>query len=191
MRFSVYIVLIISFVLLQSCVTDPRIVAEQQKAKIAKQSLKETPKWFKKLPKKKKVLYAKGTAVSGDMQLSIDKAKIAAKRSLAEKLESTISSKTKQFAKEIGIDEMTEVYTELEQVTINSVKEASIVGFNEYKSKTVLIGSKYRTFYVLEFPIDKANKILLSQIKNNALVEQSIKASEAYKELEEEIKSSN
>ena len=191
MRFAVYVVLIISFVLLQSCATDPRIVAEQQKAKIAKQSLKETPKWFKKLPKKKKVLYAKGTAVSGDMQLSIDKAKIAAIRSLAEKLESTISSKTKQFAKETGIDEMTEVYTELEQVTINSVKEASIVGFNEYKSKTVLIGSKYRTFYVLEFPIDKANKILLSQIKNNALVEQSIKASEAYKELEEEIKSSN
>ena len=191
MRFAVYVVLIISFVLLQSCTTNPNIVAEQQKAKIAKQSLKETPKWFKKLPKKKKVLYAKGTAVSGDMQLSIDKAKIAAKRSLAEKLESTISSKTKQFAKETGIDEMTEVYTELEQVTINSVKEASIVGFNEYKSKTVLIGSKYRTFYVLEFPIDKANKILLSQIKNNALVEQSIKASEAYKELEEEIKSSN
>ena len=125
------------------------------------------------------------------MQLSIDKAKIAAKRSLAEKLESTISSKTKQFAKETGIDEMTEVYTELEQVTINSVKEASIVGFNEYKSKTVLIGSKYRAFYVLEFPIDKANKILLSQIKNNALVEQSIKASEAYKELEEEIQNSN
>ena len=123
--------------LLQSCATDPRIVAEQQKAKIAKQSLKETPKWFKKLPKKKKVLYAKGTAVSGDMQLSIDKAKIAAKRSLAEKLESTISSKTKQFAKETGIDEMTEVYTELEQVTINSVKEASIVGFNEYKSKKI------------------------------------------------------
>ena len=191
MRFFAYVVLIISFVLLQSCATNPKIVAEQQKAKISKQTIKETPKWFKKLPKKKKILYAKGTAVSGDMQLSIDKAKIAAKRSLAEKLESTISSKTKQFAKETGIDEMTEVYTELEQVTINSVKEASIVGFNEYKSKTVLIGSKYRTFYVLEFPIDKANKILLSQIKNNALVEQSIKASEAYKELEEEIKSSN
>ena len=49
MRFAVYVVLIISFVLLQSCATDPRIVAEQQKAKIAKQSLKETPKWFKKL----------------------------------------------------------------------------------------------------------------------------------------------
>ena len=191
MRLSVYLIVLVSFVLLQSCATDPKILAEKQKEKIASETIKEAPKWFKKLPKNKKILYAKGTAVSSDMQLSIDKAKIAAKRSLAEKLESTISSKTKQFAKETGIDEMTELYTELEQVTINSVKEASIVGFNEYKSKTVLIGSKYRTFYVLEFPIDKANKILLSQIKNNALVEQSIKASEAYKELEEEIKSSN
>ena len=191
MRFAVYVVLIISFVLLQSCATDPRIVAEQQKAKIAKQSLKETPKWFKKLPKKKKILYAKGTAVSGDMQLSIDKAKIAAKRSLAEKLESTISSKTKLFAKEVGMDELTELYTELEAVIFNTVKEAKIVGFKEYKSKTIAVGSKYRTYYVLEYALGSANKILISQIKNNALLEGSLQASKAYKELEKEIAGNN
>ena len=191
MRFAVYVVLIISFVLLQSCATDPRIVAEQQKAKIAKQSLKETPKWFKKLPKSKKFLYAKGTAVSGDMQLSTDKATIAAKRSLAEKLDSTISSKTKQFAKEVGMGELTDLYSELEQVTINSVKEANIVGFNEYKSKTLAVGSKYRTYYVLEYPLGSANKILISQIKNNALLEGSLQASKAYKELEKEIAGNN
>ena len=84
-------------------------------------------------------------------------------------------------------DELTELYSELEQVTINSVKEANIVGFKEYKSKTIAVGSKYRTYYVLEYALGSANKILISQIKNNALLEGSLHASKAYKELEKEI----
>ena len=191
MRLFVYLIVLVSFVLLQSCATDPKILAEKQKVKIVSTSMKEQPKWFKKLPKSKKFLYAKGTAVSGDMQLSTDKATIAAKRSLAEKINSTISSKTKQFAKEVGMGELTDLYSELEQVTINSVKEANIVGFKEYKSKTIAVGSKYRTYYVLEYALGSANKILISQIKNNALLEGSLQASKAYKELEEEIAGNN
>ena len=191
MRLSVYLIVLVSFVLLQSCATDPKILAEKQKEKIASETIKEAPKWFKKLPKSKKFLYAKGTAVSGDMQLSTDKATIAAKRSLAEKLDSTISSKTKQFAKEIGMDELTELYSELEAVIFSTVKEATILGFKEYKSKTIAVGSKYRTYYVLEYPLGSANKILISQIKNNALLEGSLQASKAYKELEKEIAGNN
>ena len=191
MKLFVYLIVLVSFVLLQSCATDPKIIAEKQKTEIAKKAIKETPKWFKKLPKSKKFLYAKGTAVSGDMQMSMDKAIILAKNSLAEKLDSTISSKTKQFAKEVGMGELTELYSELEQVTINSVKEANIVGFKEYKSKTIAVGSKYRTYYVLEYPLGSANKILISQIKNNALLEGSLQASKAYKELEKEIAGNN
>ena len=191
MKLYVYLIVLVSFVLLQSCATDPKILAEKQKAKIASDTIKEIPKWFKKIPKSKKFLYAKGTQISSDMQMSIDKATLAAKRSLAEKLESTISSKTKSFAKEVGMDELTELYTELEQVTINTVKEAKIVGFKEYKSKTIAVGSKYRTYYVLEYPLGSANKILISQIKNNALLEGSLQASKAYKELEKEIAGNN
>ena len=65
------------------------------------------------------------------------------------------------------------------------------MGFKEYKSKTVAVGSKYRTYYVLEYPLGSANKILISQIKNNALLEGSLQASKAYKELEKEIAGNN
>ena len=192
MKLATYIFILISFVLLQSCATtNPEIAAEKAKKEIAEGTIEEQPKWFKKIPKSKKILYAKGTAISGDMQISVDKATIAAKRSLADKLDSYISSKTKMFAKESGIDELSSIYSELEQVTINTIKEAHIVGFKEYKSETIVFGSKYRTYYVLEYPFGKANKILLSQIKNNALLEGSVQASTAYKELEKEIQGSD
>ena len=191
MRLFVYLIVLVSFVLLQSCATDPKILAEKQKVKIVSTSMKEQPKWFKKLPKSKKFLYAKGTAVSGDMQISIDKATLLARRSLAEKIDSNISSKSKLFVKEVGMEELGELYTEFERVIISSVKEANTVGFNEYKSKTLAVGSKYRTYYVLEYALGSANKILISQIKNNALLEGSLQASKAYKELEEEIAGNN
>ena len=191
MRLFVYLIVLVSFVLLQSCATDPKILAEKQKVKIVSTSMKEQPKWFKKLPKSKKFLYAKGTAVSGDMQISIDKATLLARRSLAEKIDSTISSKAKLFVKEVGMEELGELYTEFERVIISSVKEANTVGFKVYKSKTLAVGSKYRTYYVLEYPLGSANKILISQIKNNALLEGSLHASKAYKELEKEIAGNN
>ncbi len=188
MKLAARITILLCFVFLQGCETTNPNTA---KLKVTKATMKEVPKWFTKLPKSKKVLYAKGTAISGDLQLSLDKATIAAKRSLAETLDSYISSKTKTFVTETGMDEASSMYSELEQVTINSIKEANIVGFKEYKSKTIGIGSKYRTYYVMEYPIGKANKILISQIKNNALLEGSVKASAAYKDLEKEIQGSN
>ena len=91
MKLAAYIIILFSFVLLQSCATTG-VGGDAEKRAIAKETLKQVPKWFTKLPKSKKILYAKGTAVSEDMQLSIDKATIASKRSLADKLDSYISS---------------------------------------------------------------------------------------------------
>ena len=151
----------------------------------------EIPKWFTELPKSETMLYARGTAVSSDMQLSIDKASIAAKRNLADKLESIISSKTQLFVKEAGMDEDTQIYNELEQITSNTVNETKIGSYNEFKTKTLLIGSKYRTFFVLEYPISEAYKILIPKIKKNPVLEDTVQASQAYKDLEEEIKRTN
>ena len=151
----------------------------------------EIPKWFTELPKSETMLYARGTAVSSDMQLSIDKASIAAKRNLADKLESVISSKTQLFVKEVGVGENTEIYNELEQITSNTINETQIGSYNEFKSKTVLIGSKYRTFFVLEYPIVEAYKILLPKIENNPILEGNVQTSQAYKDLEKEIKGIN
>jgi len=186
MKLAAYIIILFSFILLQSCATTD-LGGDAEKKAIAKKTLKEVPKWFENLPKSKKILYAKGTAVSQDMQTSMDKATIAAKRNLADKLDSYISSKTKLFLKEVGTGEISDIYNEMEQATINTIKEAHIIGFDEYKSKTIEIGSNYRTYTVVEFLYGKANKILISQIKNNDLLEGSVSAGKAFQDLEKEI----
>mgnify|MGYP001338309002 CR=1 FL=1 len=191
MKLVAYIFIFMFFVLSQSYKIDMIALAEEHNEEVAKQTIEETPEWFVELPKSETMLYARGTAVSGDMQLSIDKASIAAKRSLADKLKSIISSKTQMFAKEAGMDENTKIYNELEQITSNTINETKIGSYNEFKSKTVLIGSKYRTFFVLEYPIVEAYKILLPKIENNPILEESVQTSQAYKDLEKEIRGIN
>tara|TARA_B100001013_G_scaffold49889_1_gene26182 strand:- start:483 stop:1058 length:576 start_codon:yes stop_codon:yes gene_type:complete len=191
MKLVAYIFIFMFFVLSQSYKIDMIALAEEHNEEVAKQTIEETPEWFAEFPKSETMLYARGTAVSGDMQLSIDKASIAAKRSLADKLKSIISSKTQMFAKEAGMDENTKIYNELEQITSNTINETKIGSYNEFKSKTVLIGSKYRTFFVLEYPIVEAYKILLPKIENNPILEESVQTSQAYKDLEKEIRGIN
>ena len=98
MKLAAYIIILFSFVLLQSCAT-PDLGGDAEKKAIAKKTLKEVPGWFDNPPKSKKILYATGTAVSADMESSRMKATILAKRNLADKLDSYISSKTKIFLK--------------------------------------------------------------------------------------------
>ena len=59
------------------------------------------------------------------------------------------------------------------------------------KNTIILIGSKYRTFFVLEYPIVEAYKILVPKIENNPILEGNVQPSQAYKDLEKEIKGIN
>lgn len=176
MKYILKLLILPFLILLTNCETTPN-----------QRVLDETPKWFNKLPKSKKFIYTRGTAVSSDIQIAYDKAKLNAKRSLADQLQSLISAKTKTFAKESGLSENSQTYEELETTTINTVKEAAIIGFKEYKSKSVAISGKYRIYYVAEYPVKTANKVLVNQIKQKKLLQGQLNASKAYKDLEAEI----
>ena len=55
MKLAAYIIILFSFVLLQSCATTS-VGGDAEKRAIAKKTLEEVPKWFEKLPKSKKIL---------------------------------------------------------------------------------------------------------------------------------------
>ena len=175
------LILILITINLYACASNPNYTASK--------TINKAPSWFKKLPKSKKFIYTRGTAVSADMQIAYDKAKLIAKESLADQINSLISSKTKTFAKESGILENTQTYQELEKTTINTVKEAAVVGFKEYKSLTLPVNNKFRVYYVAKYPVNKSDKILMDHIKEKSVLKQKLQASDAYKQLEAEINS--
>ena len=49
-------------------------------------------------------------------------------------------------------------------------------------------GKQYRAYVLLQYPIGKANKVLVDQVKKNRVLEGKLRATKAFKDLEEEIK---
>ena len=55
-------------------------------------------------------------------------------------------------------------------------------------AKVLAQGTKYRAYVLLQYPIGKANKMLVDQVKKSRVLEARMRASKAFKELEDDIK---
>jgi hypothetical protein len=183
---------------LAGCVTQPEpgtpaaiAMAEQQRREARESQVRavvdEAPSWFANPPVDGNSLYAPGTATSGDMQLALDKATLSAKRSLADILNSSISSKMKEFVSESGAGEDPVVNTESERVTTNLITEANLAGYARPQTKVIPQGGQYRAFVLLQYPIGNANRVLMDRVKKERTLESRLRSSKAFQDLEKEI----
>ena len=171
----------------ESYKADEEKIVEQRKNEMAA-SVEEIPDWFIDQDEVGDLLSSRGTSTSSDLQMSIDKAMLTAKRELASKIEQTISSKTKQFLKDIGIDENSDNYDETMITSISRIDNVELAGFKVSNRKVINLGTKYRAYVKLLYPIGSANKILVEKVNKEEQLKLRLESSEAFKELEEQIK---
>ena len=119
--------------------------------------------------------------------MSLDKAMIVAKRELASKIEETINSKTKQFLKDVGIDENSKSYDETIITSVSRIDNIELSGLKVSNKKVINLGTKYRSYVKIIYPIGTANKILVNKINKEEELKLRLESSEAFKELEKEI----
>ena len=169
-------------------VYEQEVQKEEARVEATEQAVDELPSWYLNLPKEANSVFAAGTATSPDLQLAMDKGTLNAKRTLADRINSLLSSKMKEFVTESGQGEDTIVLTEAERVTSNLITEVNVAGYSQEDAKVVPQGSKYRAYVLLRYPVGKANSILLDQVKKNRVLEGKLRASKAFTDLEAEIK---
>lgn len=195
------IIILISLSILTSCQTskepinttlpegykadEEKIVAQKKKEMAA--SVEEIPEWFLDQDETGDFLTAKATATSSDLQMSIDKAMLVVKRELAGKVEETINSKTKQFLKDAGIDENSANYDETKITSVSRIDNVELSGYKVSNRKIINLGTKYRTYIKVIYPIGSANKILIDKINKEEELKLRLESSEAFKDLENEI----
>ena len=154
--------------------------------KLVKKTAGVVPEWMKKLPESDTAFYSAGTAVSRDMQLSIDKSTLNAKRTLADRIDGEMSAQIKTFVIEAG-EGSGILTTDAEQVTKNVIAKINVAGYNVAEVDVRPQGTFYRTFVLIEYPIGPANDILVEQIRRNNLLYAKIRASKSFEELEESV----
>jgi hypothetical protein len=161
---------------------------EEARADAVKASVSEIPSWYAAPPNDEFSIYAPGTATSTDLQFALDKAILAAKRSLADRVNSRLSSKMKEFISESGASENAQVLTESERVTSNLITEVNLTGYAVTERKMIPSGGQYRAYVLVQYPLGSANRLLVEQVKKNDLLQGKLRASKAFQELEKDIR---
>ena len=164
----------------------------QKQYSIEKESFKvvdETPGWYVDPIKDRKCkgcLFGVGTAVSPDLQLSKDKARLIAKAELADVIKGEMNAKAKLYITELGRNQNMDTVTEVESTIVNVISQTKVRGYELWKQEITLTkNGMYRTFIGLKLPVGDANKLYeyaIEEVADAFNVKQ--KADKAFSEVE-------
>ena len=171
--------------LLAACSSDPLTdsmsAADKQRAAVVDQQVDSIPDWVTELPVSEDAYYSTGTAVSSDLQLSIDKSILSPKRTLADRIGGELSTQIKTFITEIGEQGTSEaILIDVEQVTKNVVASVNVAGYNPVNIEVVPEGKVFRTYVLLEYPVGSMNDVLIDQVRKNRALYARIRSSRAF-----------
>ena len=167
----------------------PMIKYKTEKVEAA---VKQMPKWFTKLPTEANKIYSVGASSSPDLQLSIDMATLNAKYTLADRINGKLDGMMKTFITRLGTDEDISATTmsEVEKVTKNVIASVDVAGYNPKEVEVFPSGTQFRAFVLLEYSDTEARKIIMNRMMKDKLVYSKIRSTNAFKELEKEVKGS-
>ena len=110
------------------------------------------PDWFKKQPDDETNIFSAGTAVTPDLQFSIDAAVLNAKVILADRINSRMRSQAKQFKAKVGSGDLdASVISEFERAVKNITADTDVSGYHLSEIEVIPHGTQYRAFVLLEY----------------------------------------
>jgi hypothetical protein len=111
------------------------------------------PEWFVRVPDgTETMVYGAGTAVSSDEQMAYDKARLFAERKLVEQAHAVITTQTKSFQNDTGVN----VQARFETVTRRNAR-GQVVGVQQVDSQATFDGRHYKVYVLIRLPLGETN----------------------------------
>ena len=187
------VISILLLVGLIGCANKPPIEVSSVTYEIQKveTAVSQIPKWYLEIPKDKENVYSTGTATAPDLQLAVDIATMNAKTTLADRINGRLDAMIKTFIAKVGQDDLdSEVLTEVEKVSKNLIAEVDVAGYVPTTVKVYPSGTQFRAFVLLTYSEKEARKVIVNRMRKNRLAYSKIKATDAWRELEDEVEKS-
>jgi hypothetical protein len=147
----------------------------------------DIPAWYLQEPNNPDYLFAAASATSKDLQLAIDKATTDARANIAQQVQLKLEGLQKSFTEEVGTGENANLLEQFTTAT-KTVVATELTGSQVEKKEVIQDGDLFRSYILVKYPIGAAGQALLGQLKNKEELYTRFRSSQAYKELEEEIK---
>jgi hypothetical protein len=147
----------------------------------------DVPDWYVNVPQDPNYLFAANSQTSQDMQMATDKAVSAGRAEIGRQLDVRIQGLQKRFAEETGTgsdSQLLQMFTQAEKTVVSTTLNGSRVK----DQKIVKDGNLWRSYVLIEYPMGAANEALMNQIKNNDQMYTRFRASQTFKELDDEVK---
>lgn len=176
--------------------TPPETVMSKQlfeyKYNQVENQIDEMPDWYTDIPQKDDAVYAVGTSVTPDLQLSVDIATLSAKTTLADRIDSKLRSQLKTFKSKLGANDYdNRLLHEFEQATVNLIADADVAGYSVKESSIVQHGTQYRAYVLLEYTDGAAAKIIRNRVARDEMLLSKLVATSAWQELDQKVDSVN
>ena len=161
-------------------------VTYEYKRDRVQEQIDNIPDWFKKQPDDETNIFSSGTALTPDLQFSIDASELNAKVLLADLINSRMRSQAKQFKAKVGSGDLdAAVISEFERAVKNITADTDVSGYHMSEVEIVPHGTQYRAFVLLEYSDAEARKILTNRIRKDEMLFNKLRATKAWKELDE------
>jgi hypothetical protein len=141
------------------------------------------PGWYTETPDDPNHVFSSQSATSQRMQVAVDKATTSARGDIASKLETQVEGMTKSFTEEVG-DDMRQQFVETQKTITSRVLRGTNVSQKEILQES---NGTYRAFVLMEMPIGKAAKEMMSKIEQNDEMYTRFRSSQAFKEMQEAV----
>ena len=149
------------------------------------------PSWYKKMPTKKGSIFTVGSATAPDLQLAVDIATLNGKVVLADRINGKLKAMTKSWMAKFGQSDVdSRVMSEIEKVAKNVIANVDVAGYSPVEVDVSAAGTQYRAFVLLEYSDKEAQKVIFNRLRKDRLVYSRLRSTEAWKELDEEVNSS-
>lgn len=172
-------------VLVVGCASAPQ--TEQEK--VVQTTIDNLPSWMVELPvpeDNNKELFVAGTGSSTMLTLARDKATLDVEKQLANKISAKVSSRFKQYIREVGAGNTPIAIEDNEFIVKKVVTEANVAGYIQKESEIMREGNMYRVYILAEYPIEENTLRTIAQTEE--LIKQFKGDKEkAFKELDREI----
>ncbi len=154
---------------------------------VTDRALKAMPEWYRQVPRDSSYLYATATATSQDMDLATRKATQLARAEIGRQMDAHLQGLVKSFTEEVGGGEDAELLSQFTEVS-KTVTNQVLVGSQVVRQKVIKDGPVYRAFVLMRMPVGAANKAFLERLKQQKQLYTRMRATRAFKELEEAVK---